>query len=65
MILRDYSKEGDLIYDGFAGSFSTAHACMNTNRNFICIEKDEDYYKEGLKRVKKAKSQEKLNKWFD
>ena len=29
-IIRDYSKEGDIIFDGFAGSFSVAHACINT-----------------------------------
>ena len=63
-IIRDYSKEGDLIFDGFAGSFSVAHACINTDRKFICVEKDEEYYKMGVERVRKAQAQGKLEAWF-
>ena len=63
-IIRDYSKEGDIIFDGFAGSFSVAHACINTGRKFICVEKDEEYYKMGVERVRKAQAQGKLDAWF-
>ena len=63
-IIRDYSKEGDIIFDGFAGSFSVAHACINTGRKFICVEKDEEYYKIGVERVRKAQAQGKLAEWF-
>lgn len=63
-IIRDYSKEGDIIFDGFAGSFSVAHACINTGRKFICVEKDEEYYKMGVERVRKAQAQGKLEAWF-
>ena len=63
-IIRDYSKEGDIIFDGFAGSFSVAHACINAGRKFICVEKDEEYYKMGVERVRKAQAQGKLDAWF-
>lgn len=53
MIIEDYSKENDLIFDGFAGSFTTALACLNTNRRCIAVEKDKDYYNIGIKRIEK------------
>ena len=60
MILRDYSKEGDLILDCFSGSGTTAIACHNLNRNFICIEKDKDYYEASVKRLEEHKRQGRL-----
>ena len=40
------------VLDCFSGSGTTAIACLNTNRKYICMEKDENYYDVGLKRVK-------------
>ena len=60
MILRDYSKENNLILDCFSGSGTTAIACHNLNRRFICIERDTDYYNASLERLKIAQSQLKL-----
>lgn len=51
MILRDYSKEGDLIADFFSGSGTTAIASYNLKRRFICVEKDFDYWKASCKRL--------------
>ena len=60
MILRDYSNENDLILDCFSGSGTTAIACHNLKRRFICIEKDEEYYKKSVERLENAKLQMKL-----
>lgn len=57
MILRDYSKEGDLILDPFSGSGTTARACHNLKRNFICIEKDPDYWKASVEKLEEHKRQ--------
>ena len=51
-LIKTYTNEGDLVLDNCAGSFTTATACENTNRNWICIEKDEKYCEIGLKRIK-------------
>jgi len=50
-LILTYTKEGDLILDFTAGSFSTLVACQNTNRNGIGIELDEKYYNIGVERV--------------
>ncbi|KAA6312804.1 Modification methylase DpnIIB [termite gut metagenome] len=47
------TKEGDTVLDPFAGSCSTAVACLNTNRNYICYEIDKEYYDLSLKRLQK------------
>lgn len=60
MILRDYSNENGLILDCFSGSGTTAVACHNLKRRFICIERDIDYYKASVERLKNAQSQLKL-----
>ena len=39
-----WSNEGDLVLDCFAGRGTTAIACMNTNRNYILMEKEQKYY---------------------
>jgi site-specific DNA-methyltransferase (adenine-specific) len=54
------TKEGDTILDPFAGSCSTAVACINTNRNYICYEIDKEYYENGKKRIDKILSEPKL-----
>ena len=60
MILRDYSNENDLILDCFSGSGTTAIACHNLKRRFICIEKDYDYWKASVERLENAQAQLKL-----
>ena len=40
-----YSNEGDTVLDPCMGSGTTGVACMNTNRNFIGIERDSAYFK--------------------
>lgn len=50
-LINTYSSEGETVLDFTAGSFSTGIACMNTNRDFIGIEKDSNYFKIGLERM--------------
>lgn len=57
MILRDYSKENDLILDCFSGSGTTAIACHNLKRRFICIEKDAEYWQASVKRLEEHQRQ--------
>lgn len=51
-LIKTYTNEGELVLDNTAGSCTTAIACLNTKRNYICMEKDENYYNIGLNRVK-------------
>ena len=56
--LENYSKEGDLVLDCFSGSGTTAIACRNLHRKFICIEKDPDYWEASVKRLEKEEKQQ-------
>ncbi len=51
--IKTYTNEGDLVLDNCIGSGTTAIACINTNRNFIGIELQEEYYKLAINRVNK------------
>ena len=51
------SNEGDIVFDCFSGSGTTAIACYNQKRKFICIEKDFDYWKASVKRLEEHKKQ--------
>ena len=46
-----HSKEKDIVFDGFMGSGSTGVACKHTNRNFIGIELDDNYFEIAKKRI--------------
>ena len=50
-ILKYYSKEGDVVLDPTMGSGSMGVACVNMNRNFIGIEKDEEIYEVAVNRI--------------
>lgn len=50
-LIKTYTNEGDTVLDFTAGSFSTAIACINTNRKFIGIELDENYFNVGVNRI--------------
>lgn len=43
-LIKTSSNEGDTVLDCFMGSGSTGVACLNTNRRFIGIEKEEKYF---------------------
>ena len=58
--LENYSKEGDLVLDCFSGSGTTAVACHNLNRRFICIEKDPEYHAASVERLNREQAQMRL-----
>lgn len=50
-LIKTYTNEGEIVLDNCIGSGTTAVACINTNRNFIGIELDEEYYKIATERI--------------
>ncbi|MDQ0154921.1 DNA-methyltransferase [Robertmurraya andreesenii] len=53
-LIKTFSNEGDTVVDLTAGSGSTAVACVNTNRNFIAIEREKEYVEIANKRIEDA-----------
>jgi DNA modification methylase len=53
-LIRTYTKEKQVVLDFTMGSGSTGVACINTNRNFIGIELDKEYFKIAEKRINEA-----------
>ena len=54
-LVKTYTNKGDTVLDFTMGSGTTGIACKNTNRNFIGIELDENYFKIAEKRIKGEK----------
>ena len=50
-LIRTYTNKGDTVLDNCMGSGTTAIACLNTERNFIGFELNEEYYNMSLKRI--------------
>lgn len=61
ILLADkFIDKNGIILDCFSGSGTTAIACHNLKRRFICIERDTDYYNASVERLKIAQSQLRL-----
>ncbi len=60
-LIKTYTNEGDTVLDNCSGSGTTAIACINTNRNYICMEKDSEYYNKSIERILKHSNQLSLN----
>ena len=50
-LIKTYTNEGETVLDFTMGSGTTGVACVNTNRDFIGIELNEEYYKIAEKRI--------------
>lgn len=53
-LIRTYTNEGETVLDNCFGSGSCGVACCATNRNFIGIELDKEYFEIGKKRIEEA-----------
>lgn len=54
-LIKTYTNEGDIVLDNCIGSGTTAIAAINTNRQFIGIEKEEKYVEIARKRILELK----------
>ena len=50
-LIKTYTNENDTVLDFTMGSGSTGVACKNTNRDFIGIELDQEYFKIAKQRI--------------
>lgn len=50
-LIKTYTNEGELVLDNCMGSGSTGVAALNTNRNFIGIELDDNYFNIAKERI--------------
>ena len=50
-LIKTYTNEGETVLDNCMGSGSTGVACLNTNRKFIGIELDDDYFNIAKNRI--------------
>lgn len=55
-LIKTYSNEGDVVCDITMGSGTTGVASVNTNRNFIGIEMDSEYFEISKNRIEKAQN---------
>lgn len=62
-LIKTYTKKGEIVLDNCMGSGTTAIACLNTDRQYIGFELDEDYYRMATERIEKHKSQ--MNLFLD
>lgn len=53
-LIRTYTDEGETVLDATMGSGSTGVACVNTNRNFIGFELEENFFEIAEKRIAEA-----------
>lgn len=59
-LIKTYSNKGELIYDGYGGSGTTAVASIKEGRNFILCENKKIFYDKSIKRTTKYQSEKEL-----
>lgn len=50
-LIKTYTNENDIVLDNTMGSGTTGIACINTNRKFIGIELEENYFNISINRI--------------
>ena len=56
-LIKTFSNKGGLVVDFTMGSGSTGVSAINTNRQFIGIEQDENYYNISVQRIEEAEKE--------
>lgn len=51
-LIRTYSNENDLVFDGYSGSGTTAIACIEENRKFLGAELNKNFFQDADNRIK-------------
>lgn len=59
-LIKTYTLENETVLDFAFGSGSTGVACVNTNRKFIGIELDDEYFSIAKERIENIASQTRL-----
>ena len=54
-LINLFTDENDLVLDNTMGSCSTGIACLNTNRRFLGIELNDEFFNVAKERVEKNK----------
>jgi site-specific DNA-methyltransferase (adenine-specific) len=57
-IIEKHSNPGDVVLDTFAGTGTTGHACLLSERRYILVERDESYFKIMADRIESVKQKE-------
>jgi site-specific DNA-methyltransferase (adenine-specific) len=60
-LIKTYTNPGMVVLDNCMGSGTTGVACINTNRSFIGIEQDENYFKIAEQRIADARAAKSQN----
>jgi len=59
-LVRTYSNENDLVFDGYSGSGTTAAACIKEKRRFIGAELSKEYFDKSVERLELLRSKPEL-----
>lgn len=51
LLVENSSEEGDLVFDPFTGSGTTAIACIRSNRRFVGCEIDKKFFDIAVRRI--------------
>jgi site-specific DNA-methyltransferase (adenine-specific) len=60
--IQTWTKEGELVYDPFSGSGTTAKVALEMNRMYLGSELNTEYYNSSLNLLNETKN--KLHNWF-
>jgi DNA modification methylase len=65
VLIENSSNENDIIFEPFMGIGSTCIASLVSNRQYIGVELDENYFKISEERIKKALEEKRKEKDYD